>query len=115
MILQAPTDGVERKQALILWCRSLLAFPQTCLIVLIYFEIRTTRVQIVFNTFSFIALSSEYGPQTPAYASTQYSRKFLQAHIFPWKILNINNMTQLLLLGKFEYTGGPIFKVVLEC
>ena len=25
------------------------------------------------------------------------------------------NMTQLLLLGKFEYTGGPIFKVVLEC
>ena len=25
------------------------------------------------------------------------------------------NMSQLLLLGKFEYTGGPIFKVVLEC
>ena len=25
------------------------------------------------------------------------------------------HMTQLLLLGKFEYTGGPIFKVVLEC
>ena len=24
-------------------------------------------------------------------------------------------MTQLLLLGKFEYSGGPIFKVVLEC
>ena len=24
-------------------------------------------------------------------------------------------MSQLLLLGKFEYTGGPIFKVVLEC
>ena len=24
-------------------------------------------------------------------------------------------MTQLLLLGKFEYTGGPILKVVLEC
>ena len=24
-------------------------------------------------------------------------------------------MTQLLLLGKFEYTGGPIFNVVLEC
>ena len=24
-------------------------------------------------------------------------------------------MNQLLLLGKFEYTGGPIFKVVLEC
>ena len=23
--------------------------------------------------------------------------------------------TQLLLLGKFEYGGGPIFKVVLEC
>ena len=27
----------------------------------------------------------------------------------------IQDMTQLLLLGKFEYTGGPIFKVVLEC
>ena len=26
-----------------------------------------------------------------------------------------DDMTQLLLLGKFEYTGGPIFKVVLEC
>ena len=25
------------------------------------------------------------------------------------------NMSQLLLLGKFEYSGGPIFKVVLEC
>ena len=25
------------------------------------------------------------------------------------------HMSQLLLLGKFEYTGGPIFKVVLEC
>ena len=23
--------------------------------------------------------------------------------------------SQLLLLGKFEYVGGPIFKVVLEC
>ena len=27
----------------------------------------------------------------------------------------LEDMTQLLLLGKFEYTGGPIFKVVLEC
>ena len=26
-----------------------------------------------------------------------------------------NDMSHLLLLGKFEYTGGPIFKVVLEC
>ena len=25
------------------------------------------------------------------------------------------HMSHLLLLGKFEYTGGPIFKVVLEC
>ena len=24
-------------------------------------------------------------------------------------------MSQFLLLGKFEYGGGPIFKVVLEC
>ena len=27
----------------------------------------------------------------------------------------ILHMSQLLLLGKFEYDGGPIFKVVLEC
>ena len=26
-----------------------------------------------------------------------------------------SGMTQLLLLGKVEYGGGPIFKVVLEC
>ena len=25
------------------------------------------------------------------------------------------NKSHLLLLGKFEYSGGPIFKVVLEC
>ena len=30
-------------------------------------------------------------------------------------ILNVYVMSQLLLLGKFEYGGGPIFKVVLEC
>ena len=28
---------------------------------------------------------------------------------------NDDDMSQLLLLGKFEYGGGPIFKVVLEC
>ena len=44
------------------------------------------------NEVGTVALSSEYGPQTPAYASTQYSRKFLQAHIFPWKILHIINI-----------------------
>ena len=27
----------------------------------------------------------------------------------------VQTMSHLLLLGKFEYTGGPIFKVVLEC
>ena len=27
----------------------------------------------------------------------------------------IGGMSQLLLLGKFEYGGGAIFKVVLEC
>ena len=31
------------------------------------------------------------------------------------RFLIFQGMTQLLLLGKFEYTGGPIFKVVLEC
>ena len=37
-----------------------------------------------------------------------------------WKVwISIVNvvgyMSQLLLLGKVEYGGGPIFKVVLEC
>ena len=27
----------------------------------------------------------------------------------------VQYMSQLLLLGKFQYGGGPIFKVVLEC
>ena len=27
----------------------------------------------------------------------------------------LSDMSHLLLLGKFEYGGGPIFKVVLEC
>ena len=31
------------------------------------------------------------------------------------QVLVITHMSQLLLLGKFEYGGGPIFKVVLEC
>ena len=26
-----------------------------------------------------------------------------------------SDMTHSQMLGKFEYTGGPIFKVVLEC
>ena len=30
-------------------------------------------------------------------------------------IYNFPHMSHLLLLGKFEYGGGPIFKVVLEC
>ena len=29
--------------------------------------------------------------------------------------LKVRYMSHLLLLGKFEYSGGPIFKVVLEC
>ena len=40
-------------------------------------------------------------------------------HFISWKKKKwkkpMKNKTQLLLLGKFEYTGGPIFKVVLEC
>ena len=32
-----------------------------------------------------------------------------------WKKYQGLIMSQLLLLGKFEYTGEPIFKVVLEC
>ena len=30
-------------------------------------------------------------------------------------LIAIEFMSHLLLLGKFEYGGGPIFKVVLEC
>ena len=29
--------------------------------------------------------------------------------------MKAKDMSHLLLLGKFEYSGGPIFKVVLEC
>ena len=36
-----------------------------------------------------VALSSVQSPQTPAYASTQYSKKFLQAYIFLGRILHI--------------------------
>ena len=35
-------------------------------------------------------------------------RPFTSQRLIPY-------MSQLLLLGKFEYSGGPIFKVVLEC
>ena len=31
------------------------------------------------------------------------------------RVVYNTDMSHLLLLGKFEYTGGPIFKVVLEC
>ena len=34
--------------------------------------------------------------------------------IFLWMEAK-SDMSHLLLLGKFEYGGGPIFKVVLEC
>ena len=35
--------------------------------------------------------------------------------VFLFSLFYIIYMTQLLQLGKFEYGGGPIFKVVLEC
>ena len=41
---------------------------------------------------------------------SDFLKKELYINVNKWQ-----NMTQLLLLGKFEYTGGPIFKVVLEC
>ena len=31
------------------------------------------------------------------------------------KRVDVADMSHLLLLGKFEFGGGPIFKVVLEC
>ena len=42
---------------------------------------------------------------------------FVQNGYIPSKIDGsmVAYMSQLLLLGKFEYGGGPIFKVVLEC
>ena len=37
------------------------------------------------------------------------------AGLMSYPIGEFADTSQLLLLGKFEYTGGPIFKVVLEC
>ena len=44
----------------------------------------------------------------PANSRTSALKKWKRAK----KVLH---KSHLLLLGKFEYTGGPIFKVVLEC
>ena len=46
-------------------------------------------VIILFIVFIVVALSSVQSPQTPAYASTQKSKKFLQASIFLRTILHI--------------------------
>ena len=48
------------------------------------------------------------GPTDLSTANIQYVTDII-------RIYNKGCTTQLLLLGKFEYTGGPIFKVVLEC
>ena len=44
-------------------------------------------------------------------------RKKIQLAQVRNKVLPVQDQyrSQLLLLGKFEYGGGPIFKVVLEC
>ena len=49
----------------------------------------------------------------PAHGTNVLRQKFRYYFITSNGIIIL--MTQLLLLGKFEYTGGPIFKVVLEC
>ena len=51
------------------------------------------------------------GPEDPSKSSSEF-------HFDISPIVSVNfvmHMSQLLLLGKFEYGGGPIFKVVLEC
>ena len=48
----------------------------------------------------------------------QFSRSGCNAFIFDGFLVLSRagtDTSQLLLLGKFEYGGGPIFKVVLEC
>ena len=42
------------------------------------------------------------------------SRLLVEFRLFFGKELNMGT-SHLLLLGKFEYGGGPIFKVVIEC
>ena len=44
----------------------------------------------------------------------QISCKSCSLLLLPYT-LKRRHMSHLLLLGKFEYGGGPIFKVVLEC
>ena len=54
-------------------------------------------------------LSHDYFKQGPA-GGTEKGGRPGESHF-----MNKNYMSHLLLLGKFEYGGGPIFKVVLEC
>ena len=66
----------------------------------------------------FRALPESPKPPPPSPQFGQLGPLFSDVKIQDLKVsleLKILYMTQLLLLGKFEYTGGPIFKVVLEC
>ena len=54
----------------------------------------------------------------------QMQIRYNTIHVIPFNIdhhhesyvfMTCLNRSQLLLLGKFEYGGGPVFKVVLEC
>ena len=58
--------------------------------------------------------------ESAAYFSSGDSAAAFAGHKFPGfneKAVGQSKIytSQLLLLGKFEYGGGPIFKVVLEC
>ena len=52
-------------------------------------------------------------PNDLAPISSSRNRKYERNRSFNVKLLLF--MTQCRILGKFEYTRGPIFKVVLEC
>ena len=73
----------------------------------IYFS-KTEKRQI---TFSLVLLSGAIFSPLQLFTAQIFEQRNIQIPKCMWQ----QDMTQCRILGKFEYTRGPIFKVVLEC
>ena len=97
---------------------SLRLVPDDLSFIVFFFQFVEAFASFVFP-WSLFYMSYVYSilQATPFHFSGTKHRKLRLS--VPWYFLLFScqnlYMTQLLLLGKFEYTGGPIFKVVLEC